>query len=106
MEVEAAILGRVAILRVSGQVTDQTCSDLERVIGQCPQSHVVINLAAVSILDSRGIGVLVTAAQNRGIGLTLCEMPGFVMRVLELTQLERIFSIYPTEAEAVRAFES
>src|SRR5262245_4043148 len=69
--------------------------------------RVLINMTNVSMIDSSGIGELVSAyttATNRGARLCLCQLPSKVSDLLNITQLITVFDVYDTEDEAVRSF--
>jgi stage II sporulation protein AA (anti-sigma F factor antagonist) len=67
----------------------------------------VLQLAEVIYLDSGGLGALVRLVgmlrAQRG-DLKLCEVSPFVQSVLKATNLLPVFSIYPTEREALASF--
>jgi anti-sigma B factor antagonist len=67
----------------------------------------VLQLAEVSYLDSGGLGALVRLVgmlrAHRG-DLKLAEVSAFVQSVLKATNLLSLFSIYPTEGEALASF--
>ncbi|MBW4563533.1 MAG: STAS domain-containing protein [Mojavia pulchra JT2-VF2] len=66
-----------------------------------PQPHQlwVIDLADVDFMDSSGLVSLVKglkAARQSGCRLVLCNVQAPVRLVLELTQLDSVFEIFPT----------
>jgi anti-anti-sigma factor len=66
-----------------------------------PQPHQlwVIDLAAVDFMDSSGLVSLVKglkAAHQSGCRLVLCNVKAPVRLILELTQLDSVFEIFPT----------
>ena len=64
-------------------------------------SHVVVDLAAVTFLDSESLGALVegyNAAQERGLGFQLTGAHGGVRRVLTLTGFLSLAEAHPTDA--------
>ncbi len=66
----------------------------------------VVNLEEVASVDSSGLGVLVNTYRHiKGSGgtLVLCALPERIRRVLAVTSLDRLFTIYDTQAEALRA---
>jgi anti-sigma B factor antagonist len=68
---------------------------------------VVLQLADVSFIDSAGLGALVrqfgVLRSHRG-DLKLCQLSPFLQQVLQVTNLHRIFSLYESEQDAIRAF--
>jgi len=68
--------------------------------------NVVVDLSAVSYIDSSGIASLVEGLQHargRGLEFRLCGVAGAVLQVLQLTRLDHVFSIHPTAQEALDA---
>ena len=56
----------------------------------------VIDLADVSFVDSSGLGSLVYAlneCQQRATGLSLRNVPADILRLLQQTMLDRVFTI-------------
>jgi anti-sigma B factor antagonist len=68
-------------------------------------SAVVVDLAAVTFVDSAGLGVLISglkAARSRGRRFSLSSPHAGVSQILEVTNLRRAFDVFPTSAEALR----
>jgi anti-sigma B factor antagonist len=72
------------------------------------QGHVnlVINLSAVDLVDSSGLGVLVSVLKkvgNRG-EIKVCNLKEGVRSLFQLTRLDKVFTLYHSEIEAVDSF--
>ncbi len=69
----------------------------------------VINLGKVKWISSTGLGILVSArsrfAKEGGV-IKLCEPNDRVLGILQVTRLNLIFDVYPTEQEAIDALKS
>jgi hypothetical protein len=68
---------------------------------------VVLQLEEVSFVDSAGLGALVRlfgVLRANGGELKLCQLSPFLLQVLQVTNLLRIFPIYASETEAIKAF--
>lgn len=68
--------------------------------------HMVVNLSKVHFIDSTGIAVLVKGMKHQREQegeLVLCELQQPVRIIFELTRLDKMFTIYPTEREALQA---
>jgi anti-anti-sigma factor len=68
---------------------------------------VVLQLAEVTFIDSAGLGGLVRqfgVLRGQGGDLKLCQVSPFLLQVLQVTNLHRVFSLYESETDAVRAF--
>ncbi|MCB0060901.1 MAG: STAS domain-containing protein [Caldilineaceae bacterium] len=71
-------------------------------------SQTIVNLRGVHFIDSTGLAILVRAVKRhreQSGELLLCELQQPVQIILELTKLERVFSIYPTEAAALQSLQ-
>jgi anti-anti-sigma factor len=69
---------------------------------------VIVDLAGLEFIDCSGLGVLVRLMkQTRGSsgGLTLAAPRKQVRRLLAITGLTGVFSVYPSVEQAVRAAE-
>lgn len=66
----------------------------------------VVDLAAVSFIDSSGIGALLGAlrdAQGRGGDVNLTGVSAMVAMLLESVRLQRVLEVLPSQAAAVDA---
>jgi anti-sigma B factor antagonist len=72
------------------------------------KKKIVLNMTNVTYVDSAGLGTLVAAhvsAKKEGTALHLSDLGSKFHEVLQLTRLLTIFSVYTTEAEAIKSFE-
>jgi anti-sigma B factor antagonist len=95
----------VAFVVLSGEIDLAAAPDLHEVllaeVGS--RDRTVVDLGAVSFLDSSGLSILVTAlrrAQERCVDLFLCSPSPFAARVLELAGLADAFKILSSRADA------
>jgi anti-sigma B factor antagonist len=68
-------------------------------------ARIVVDLEAVDFLDSAGLGILVGGlkrARTRGGELELVCTSGDVLKPLEITGLDRVFTIHPGREVALR----
>ena len=69
--------------------------------------NIVLDLAELSIIDSSGLGNLISAlvpTRNKGGDIRLAQVNKHVQHVIKVVQLERIFKIFATVDEAVASF--
>ena len=69
-------------------------------------ARIVVDLEAVDFLDSAGLGILVGGlkrARTRGGELELVCTSGDVLKPLEITGLDRVFTIHPGREAALRS---
>lgn len=68
--------------------------------------RIIVDLTEVSFIDSTALGVLVSGAkrvrpQNGGLDIVCADEN--ITRIFEITGLDRIFGIYPTQEEALKS---
>ena len=103
--------GNVTILDLKGKITigagDIALRDAVQEALSSGATNIILNLSAVTTIDSSGVGELVssyTTATNRSAKLKLANIPAKVNDVLVITQLITVFDVYDTEDEAVASF--
>jgi len=116
MKVAYEKVGDVLTVKVSGRVvgsdTLQFRRDVSGWIAEIPEAKkpkVVLVLDSVSMMDSAGMGALVscfTFAQKREGRLVLAGLGRGVKNLIVQTKLSRVFEIYETEEEAIKSFET
>ena len=91
-----------SIVSAVGEVDVSTAPELRQRLQELPEgSQVVVDLTDVTFLDSTGLGVLVAALKrvresDAGGDLRLVVTRPQVTKVLEVTGLSTVFSVYPT----------
>lgn len=71
--------------------------------------NVVVNLGAITFVDSSGLGMLVrlaTTTKHTPAGVRFCGVNEQMQKVLELTKLTAVLSIHSSESQAIAAFDS
>jgi anti-sigma B factor antagonist len=84
-------------------------SDLKSAMAPILESNskVVVNLTRLQFVDSSGLGAILSCLRlvsARGGDLKLCCMTRHVRAAFELVRMHRVFDIFETQEEAVRAF--
>ena len=101
LRVHSQKLGHVSILCVQGQIViGETDALRNAVSSQSNVSTLVLDLARVSRVDARGLGVLLELreqTQAHGIDFKLMRPTKLVQHVLELTCLNTVFKISSAE---------
>ena len=72
-------------------------------------TKLVLDLSRLRFVDSSGLGALLSCLRQlsaKGGDLKLCGMSKQVRALFELVRMHRIFDIYGTREEAVKAFQS
>jgi anti-sigma B factor antagonist len=99
------------IVHVSGEALDAgTSKDFRKQIKDKLEGRkrVVLDLSTVGFVDSSGLGVLIACLRQvtaAGGDLKLFGLSAQVRALFELVRMHRLFSIYNTRDEAVRAFQ-
>jgi anti-anti-sigma factor len=97
LKVHAKDLGTVAVLCLQGQIVNGDTEILrEAVHSVSGVSAVILDLARVSTVDARGLGVMLELRQHaeaKGIRFELMNVTEWVSRVLEITCLDSVFQI-------------
>jgi anti-sigma B factor antagonist len=85
-----------AVLRISGEVDISTAPQLRERLQQLDSRRVVVDLSAMTFIDSTGLGVLVGAfkrLREGGGDLVLRAPTRSTRKVLELTGLSQVVTI-------------
>jgi anti-anti-sigma factor len=110
LSLETREVGRVTIVRCNGRIVAGSESESLR-------SHVtwllrdrraiLLHLGEVGFVDSNGLGTIVrslTSTRQVHGDLKLCNVPEHVRKVLERSQLTKLFDAHESEENAVAAF--
>lgn len=107
MALTTRTVGDVVVLELAGRFDAHMAPELLEWYGQMRAPRVVVNLAAVSFVDSSALAALaggMKRCRQREGDLKLCAMQQPVQIIFELTRMNRAFEIFRTEAEALAAF--
>ena len=104
-------IGGVIVIDLDGRITLGDGSALLRdlIRENLDQGHkkLLLNLAAISYLDSTGLGELVSGyrlVKSNGGDLKLLNLNKKVTDLLQVTKLYTVFDIHNDEAQAVASF--
>ena len=106
MGYEVRTEGDTTIIALSGDVDLDSSPQVRSVLLESVRTRrgVLVEMSAVSYIDSSGIASLVEAYQSARRGSTafaLVAVSEAAMRVLELARLDRVFSIHPSVTDAL-----
>lgn len=114
MRIQSRKRGDVMILDIQGRVVGDASLDLRRSINgwiaEIPEdekANVILNLSKVNMMDSSGLGVLVssyTTVQKKGGRLALAGLGKGLQNLIAITKLTRVFDIYEDEDAAIASF--
>ena len=114
MQLEQRIVGQVAVVKVTGDITlnkggDVLLKDKVQSLIQQGQKNILLDLSGVSYVDSAGLGELVQAyatTKNRGGALKLLSVTKRLKDLLVVTKLLTVFDTFEAEADALASFGS
>ncbi len=97
LKIHARNLGNVTVLCLQGRmVNGETAALRDAVDSQSHVNTVVLDLARVSAVDARGLGVMLELRErieSKGISFKLMNVSRLVTRVLEVTHLDSVFEV-------------
>ena len=113
MSIAERQIGAVTVIDLTGTLTLGAAADTMRdkvssLLYQ-GQKHLLVNLEAVSYMDSAGLGELVRAfatANKQGGTLKLVNLTKRLQDLLVITKLSNVFECFDDEARAVRSFDA
>lgn len=110
MEINTRLTDAVQVVELQGRLDAHQGKQVDGALAKVtnPYNHTVVNLSKVHFIDSTGLSVLVKGMKHHCEAqgdLVLCELQQSVRIIFELTRLDRMFAIYPTEAAAIQALQ-
>ena len=97
LKVHAKNFGNVAILCLRGRIVNGETETLRKAVHSVSEvSAVILDLARVTTVDARGLGVMLELreqAEAKGIRFQLMNVSRLVGRVLAVTRLDSVFQI-------------
>jgi anti-sigma B factor antagonist len=107
--VKKVIDSSIIVLEITGEVklgesAERFSEELARVLADTAVEGVILDLENINYLDSTGLGELVGYLgrfQDSGKRLRLVKPNQTVVRLLQLTRLDLVFKVYPSEESAL-----
>jgi anti-sigma B factor antagonist len=99
--------GQFILAMRKGEPGDVQILEVVRDLMEAGSKKIVLNFSGITLMDSAGVGQLIgalTSARNRGGQIKLLKPTNEVRKVLELTQLTKVFEVHESEERAVQAF--
>lgn len=108
METSTRIMDTVQVVELQGRLDAHQGKQVDSMLAVATnkRNRTVVNLSKVHFIDSTGLSVLVKGMKHhreRQGDLVLCELQQPVRIIFELTRLDKMFAIYPTEIDAIQA---
>lgn len=103
--------GKITILNISGKIIGAPdVASINNIFAELIQDNeidVVVDLAAVEMINSSGLGSLIanmTSIKKKGGNLKFARVSDQVLHVLKITRLDTVFDIYNSLDEAIKSF--
>jgi anti-sigma B factor antagonist len=98
------LVTKVLDSRIAADVAPRFKAQLAEYMTQGNRS-IVLDLGAVTFIDSSGLGALVSSLKSMGKDgdLVVCGASGAVASMFKLTRMDKVFRMYPNTEEAVTA---
>lgn len=71
------------------------------------ETRLVLDLADITYVDSSGLGEMLRAlkrTREAGGDLRLCGLYGYVLRIFQMTGLDKVLAVYATRQEALTSW--
>jgi anti-sigma B factor antagonist len=104
-------MDNIKIVALSGRLDSYTIPNSRKLLDEALQTqpaNIVVNMQAVTFVDSTALSALVQAfkrSREQNGNLRLCCLQQGVRMIFELTRLDKVFEIFPSENEAVEGFK-
>jgi len=111
VEITTASRDSATIVSIAGRVDTATAPALEQAINrEIEMGHrkILLNFSGVSYISSGGLRVLLSTAKklkSPGDKFGICCLSAEVHKILRLAGFTSIFSIYPSEGEALAGWK-
>jgi len=109
MEIQQTNKGDFRVVSITGEIDLNSSPEMRKVFGEIIKegaSKVIVNLEAVSYIDSSGLATLIELMQklkrNKG-AMFLVGMSDKIKSLFEITKLDKLFKIYQTEDEIINS---
>lgn len=105
------VFGGSIVVRVNAEALDvKTSRDFRQQVDDTlkRKQQIVLDLSKMAFVDSSGLNVLISCQRQinaAGGEMKLCALSPQVRALFQLMQMHRVFSIYNTPEEALRAFQ-
>ena len=110
MQIETSNVGDVLVVlplenRIDAAVAIEFKSQMIDFI-RSGSRRIVLDLSRVEFIDSSGLGAIVSSRKTIGDDgdLVICGILETVGSLFRLTKMHRVFGIYPSKEEALKAF--
>lgn len=110
MQIKEKNVADVVVCLVEGEINIDTSPDVRKTFDKLinkQNKKVILNFEKLNYIDSSGLATLIEMLQRlkRIDGkLRICSISDKIKSIFEITKLEKLFEIFPTEQEALKDF--
>src|SRR5690349_332018 len=111
MRMQAWVIGDVTLVKIHGDIvlggSGPALAERVRTLLEQGRRHIVLDLADVRYVDSRGLAEIVeafSATRNRGGALKLLTVTKRLNDLLTISRLNSVFDRFDNEDEAIASF--
>ena len=112
MKINTEKSGEIAVVTLEAEHLDASVAEafkqsMQPVLDS--STKVVFDMSPLQFVDSAGLGAILSCMRKLSAAngdLKLCGLTKPVRAIFEISRMHRIFDIFPTRAEAIRAFEA
>ena len=100
------------VLSIHGHFNAAATPEFERVFNQrldAGERYFILNMAELAFISSAGLCSILAAAKKiseRNGNMVVCALQGEALKVFEISGFAALFSIYPTEAAALKQVDA
>lgn len=110
MEITHEIVQDVNVIHMQGKLTINNAQDLfsrMELLMKSGGKKILLNMSDLEFIDSTGLGTIIRLHKminENQCQLRLSNLQPKIMRIVELTRLDNIFSLYKTQTEALEDY--
>jgi anti-sigma B factor antagonist len=110
VESKVSTVQNINVVSLSGRLDSYTTREARKLLDESltkSTPNIIVNMQDVTFADSTALSLLVVGlkrARELNGDLKLCCLQQNVRMIFELTRLDKVFEILPSELEAVQAF--
>ena len=108
MQIIVATKAPAVVLSIHGHFNAAATPEFERIFNQqldAGERRFVLNMAELIFISSAGLCSILAAAKKireRDGNMVICALQGEALKVFEISGFAALFSLYPTEATALK----
>jgi anti-sigma B factor antagonist len=107
MEIDQRIINNIPVITVSGRIDATTSGDFKNTLDSVidrDYANILIDLSGVEYISSVGLRILLAALKRvrpKDGDVKLASLQPFVSEVLEIAGFTKLFTVFPSQAEAL-----